>query len=185
MLSNVKDNPHGKEFKTWAKRASHVFTDRGVEVTTKHSYEIEYRYIWLCAGADGKGEDGCGLEYKRHSKSVDPKKQGCGKCKGRLVQVKPVPKATVGGDGAAFQVGGGEYRSFVKANYAVVKKENPQLGMGEVMREIGKRFRESRERSIREKEMVRVDVQEVKAVEEEDQSCGLDDLTRMVVDLTV
>ena len=181
----MKNNPHGKEFKSWAKKTSDLFADRGVEVTTKHDYEIEYRYIWLCAGADGKGEDGCGLGYKRHSKSIDPKKQGCGKCKGRLVQVKPLPKAAVDSAGTVVAAGGGEYRAFVKANYAVVKKENPQLGMGEVMKEIGRRFRECKEKRRGQNEVVVVDVQEVKIVEEEDQSGGLDDLTRRIVDLTV
>ncbi|KAI0969057.1 hypothetical protein F4678DRAFT_178803 [Xylaria arbuscula] len=61
--------------------------DRGVEinVTTRHSYEIEYRFVWRCAD--------CGGEVHRHSRSVDPTRQRCGRCKrGVLVQVKPVPR---------------------------------------------------------------------------------------------
>ena len=55
---------------------------------------------------DGKGDkddddddEGCGAEYGRHSKSVDPDRQRCGRCKGLLVQVKPRPRGPGGGGG--------------------------------------------------------------------------------------
>ncbi|KAI0189583.1 SprT-like family-domain-containing protein [Xylaria flabelliformis] len=70
--------------------------DRGVEinVTTRHSYEIEYRFVWRCAD--------CGGEVRRHSRSVDPTRQRCGRCQqGILVQVKPVPRGSSGGGSAA------------------------------------------------------------------------------------
>ena len=145
MISHVKNNPHGKEFKSWAKKASNMFQDRGVQVTTKHSYEIDYRYIWLCAGRKGQAGDegGCGLEYKRHSKSIDPDRQGCGKCKGRLLQVKPVPRATASTTDSKASAGG-DYRAFVKMNYSLVKADHPSLGMGEIMKEVARRFREGK-----------------------------------------
>ena len=37
-------------------------------------------------------DEGCGAEYGRHSKSIDTEKQRCGRCKGRLVQVRPKPR---------------------------------------------------------------------------------------------
>lgn len=37
-------------------------------------------------------DEGCGAEYGRHSKSIDPDKHRCGKCKGVLVQVRPKPR---------------------------------------------------------------------------------------------
>ena len=40
-------------------------------------------------------EPGCGTEYGRHSKSIDPEKHRCGKCKGLLVQVRPQPKKII------------------------------------------------------------------------------------------
>ncbi|CZS92673.1 uncharacterized protein RCO7_11314 [Rhynchosporium graminicola] len=43
MVSGIKTNPHGKEFKVWAAKCSRHFGDRGIEVTTKHSYEIDYK----------------------------------------------------------------------------------------------------------------------------------------------
>ncbi|KAI0404085.1 hypothetical protein F4802DRAFT_264074 [Xylaria palmicola] len=64
---------------------------RGVDinVTTRHSYEIEYPYVWRCAD--------CATEVGRHSRSVDPQRHRCGRCKkGVLVQVKPVPRGKAG-----------------------------------------------------------------------------------------
>ena len=184
MLSNIKNNPHGKEFKSWASKASTLFAERGVEVTTKHSFEIEYRYIWLCAGRDGD-ESGCGLEYKRHSKSIDPTRQGCGKCRGRLVQVKPIPR-TIDGDDKGRRGGGrgGEYRIFVKANYARVKAENPEMGMGEVMREVARIFREVNAGREKEKKDTKV-VMSVSEEKDASRDVLLDDIERRMVDLTV
>ncbi|KAI1491747.1 SprT-like family-domain-containing protein [Biscogniauxia mediterranea] len=90
MLDGGKPkSAHGPEFKAWGRRCGAAFADRGIEVTTKHSYEIEYKYIWRCAG--------CAVEVKRHSKSVDPVRQRCGACLGVLVQVKPTPRGGGGG----------------------------------------------------------------------------------------
>lgn len=113
MISGVKDQPHGKEFKTWAAKVTRAFRHRGIEVTTKHGYDITYKYIWSC------GE--CGLEYKRHSKSIDPSKHSCGACKGRLVQVLPAPRKE------------SEYQRFVKANWETFKKRaGDGAGWGEI-----------------------------------------------------
>ncbi|WEW60605.1 hypothetical protein PRK78_006092 [Emydomyces testavorans] len=91
MISNVRDNPHGASFKEWAlkcKKAldAHPSYAGRVEITAKHSYVINYKYIWCCVD--------CGHEYGRHSKSIDPEKSRCGKCKGKLVQIQPKPRKT-------------------------------------------------------------------------------------------
>lgn len=113
MISGVKDRPHGKEFKTWAAKVTAAFRHRGVEVTTKHGYDITYKYIWSCSE--------CGLEYKRHSKSIDPSKHGCGACKGRLLQILPAPRKE------------SEYQKFVKANWEIFKQRaGEKAGMGEI-----------------------------------------------------
>ena len=119
MVSGVRDQPHGASFKAWAdKVSSHLRTApnlpelyRSVEVTTKHSYTINHKYLWVCAGQSAlqgsaqaaaraflalDDDPGCGAEYGRHSKSVDPEKHRCGKCKGLLVQVRPMPKVRSG-----------------------------------------------------------------------------------------
>lgn len=109
MISNVRDQPHGASFKAWAAkvtshlRQSDVEMWRNVRVTTKHSYEINHKYLWVCTGREQtpameflslKADEGCGTEYGRQSKSINTDKHRCGKCKGRLVQVRPKPRAS-------------------------------------------------------------------------------------------
>lgn len=91
MISNVRDNPHGASFKRWAKKCQTAlrphpqYGSHGIEITTKHSYDINYKYLWCCRE--------CGHEYGRHSKSIDPKKCRCRLCEtGQLVQVRPKPR---------------------------------------------------------------------------------------------
>lgn len=130
MVSGIKDQPHGRQFKIWGAKATKAFAHRGVEVTTKHSYQIDYKYIWTCTNED------CGQEFKRHSKSIDLARHTCGVCRGKLAQTKPVPRKQAGPTG---------YAAFVKENFAPLKKE---LGAGfshrEVMAALGKRYREQK-----------------------------------------
>ncbi|KAK2738562.1 hypothetical protein FQN57_006985 [Myotisia sp. PD_48] len=90
MISKVHDKPHGASFKAWAKKCKdaldlHPLYAGKVEINTKHSYLINYKYMWSCIKCDQK--------YGRHSKSIDPTKSRCGKCSsGELVQVKPKPR---------------------------------------------------------------------------------------------
>ncbi|KAF4121607.1 SprT [Geosmithia morbida] len=123
MVSGITGNPHGKEFKVWATKCSRSFSDRGVKVTTKHTYEIDFKYIWEC------GE--CSTVYKRHSKSIKPEKHRCGTCKGTLKQIKPVPR------------GGGkpsQYQTFVKEQMKIVKQENPGRPQKDIMKIIGAKW---------------------------------------------
>jgi predicted SprT family Zn-dependent metalloprotease len=145
MVSKVKDQPHGASFKAWGRKVSLAFAHRGIQVTTKHSYEIEYKYVWACRGDD------CGLEYKRHSKSIDLDKHRCGVCKGELVQVKPVPRAggatkgggVAGGDAVSGKVNG--YAGFMKQHFADLKKSMPGASHKEVMEALGKKYRAEKE----------------------------------------
>jgi len=132
MISGVRNNPHGAEFKAWGRKVSDAFTHKGVEVTTKHSYAIEFKYVWECLE--------CGYEFKRHSKSVDTGRHSCGRCKGRLVQTKPTPRQ--GGVGKEK----GEYQIFVKENFARVKAEMEMRGedtkMGKVVEAVAREYRQ-------------------------------------------
>ncbi|KAI4260520.1 MAG: hypothetical protein LQ352_000216 [Teloschistes flavicans] len=154
MVSNVKDNPHGKEFKTWARKCSTAFAHRGVNVTTKHTYEISY------------------------NKSVDPTRHSCGKCKGKLLQIKPIPR----GEGKGIS----EYQQFVKEHFAKVKKEKPKMSMGEVMAVLGREFREKKEKQKMVMVVIEEEVDADKVLEEEG-DCGKDDtgLDSMVQKLDV
>jgi predicted SprT family Zn-dependent metalloprotease len=156
MVSGIKDQPHGTSFKAWGAKCTSLFADRGVEVTTKHSYAIDYKYVWRCEG------EGCWAEFKRHSKSIDPKRQTCGSCRSKLVQIKPVPR----GGGSAVAAGGavGGYAGFVKAHFADVKRSLPVgSSQKEVMEALGRKYREEKEQ---------------RAAEATTSRSGVEDLTR-------
>ena len=140
MVSEIRTNPHGKEFKAWAAKVSREFGHRGIEVTTKHSYEIDYKYIWEC--------ENCGTLFKRHSKSIDPVKHRCGVCKSKLLQTKPVPRSSVRGGGMT------GYQSFVKEHMKAVREENPGSPQKEIMRLVGKRYQEFKAAKLREGSVV-------------------------------
>lgn len=138
MISEVRNNPHGAEFKSWGAKVTKAFTAKGVEVTTKHSYKIDYKFTWECVS--------CGYEFKRHSKSIDPVRHSCGRCKGTLVQTKPTPRAgAIGSDGKKQT---SEYQAFVKENFAQVKKEMERRGedtqMGKVIETVARQYRETK-----------------------------------------
>lgn len=127
MISGIKDKPHGHQFKEWGGKCTQAFKDRGVEVTTKHSYQIEYKYIWQCSNED------CAVEFKRHSKSIDPKRHTCGTCRSKLVQIKPAPRKDAGNATG--------YAAYVKANFAEVKRGMPGASQKEVMEAVGRKYR--------------------------------------------
>jgi germ cell nuclear acidic protein len=115
MIDNVKNNPHGKEFKAWGAKVTRLFAHRGIEVTTKHTYQIDYKYVWEC--------ENCGIEYGRHSKSIDPSSHRCGTCKSRLIQIKPVPR--VGQENGGKEKTLTDYQKFVSKHMTRIKDENP------------------------------------------------------------
>ena len=140
IISNQRSQPHGPSFKSWAKKVSMAFEDRGVVVTTTHNYEIEWKFVWEC--------DACGRDYGRHSRSIDTTRMRCGGgCGGQLIQVKPVPrgrveaKEGVDGDGKAER----GFQAFVKERYKDVKVEmqgrGEKVGMGDVMAVLGREWR--------------------------------------------
>ncbi|KAL1839592.1 hypothetical protein VTJ49DRAFT_1335 [Mycothermus thermophilus] len=148
MVSGVKNNPHGAEFQEWGRRVTAAFAHRGVQVTTKHNYAIDFKYVWECTE--------CYLLYKRHSKSIDTNRQRCGGCKGVLKQVKPVPRgqggAAVAGPAATGEGGNGskntakpapkvtEYQAFMKEQMRVVRVENPGSPQKEIMKIVAGRW---------------------------------------------
>ncbi|KAJ9604044.1 hypothetical protein H2200_011567 [Cladophialophora chaetospira] len=80
MVSNVKDQPHGTSFKNWAQkvtshlRGTNVASWRKVEVTTKHSYVINHKYLWGVVGAgEAQAES-----YGESEEDEDEKGRECG-----------------------------------------------------------------------------------------------------------
>lgn len=107
-----------------ARKCSEAFHDRGIEVTTKHSYIIDYKYIWECTV--------CSVEFKRHSKSIDPARHTCGSCKSKLVQTKPVPRTAAPS----------AYQLYFKAHFQKTKNAHPEISHQEVMGLIAKTYKE-------------------------------------------
>lgn len=124
MVTGITNNPHGKEFKAWAAKCSRMFGDRGIEVTTKHSYDIDFKYVWECTS--------CAMEYKRHSKSINPDRHRCGGCKGQLKQTRPVPRAAPGKPS--------EYQKFMKQQMRLLKEEDPKSPQKEIMKRVADRW---------------------------------------------
>lgn len=78
VIDHKAKPPHGEHFWAWANRAKSAHP--GVPVTTCHSYEINYKYRYVCVGSStadegGGAGGGCGAEIGRHSKSIDVAKQ--------------------------------------------------------------------------------------------------------------
>jgi germ cell nuclear acidic protein len=101
-----------------------------VEVTTKHSYAIDYKYIWECTA--------CGIEFKRHSKSIDPQRHKCGRCKSTLVQTKPTVRAAKKSN----------YHIFVKDHFQALRKQHPKEPHGFIMKLIGELYQAQKAKSV-------------------------------------
>jgi predicted SprT family Zn-dependent metalloprotease len=82
VMDDIAKPAHGSCFQKWAKRASRAIPD--IVVTTTHNYEIDFKYKWVCVNYP----DRCNVMVQRHSRSVNVERQICGKCKGRLREVK-------------------------------------------------------------------------------------------------
>ncbi|GAB1317634.1 HMG box-containing protein [Madurella fahalii] len=136
MISGVTKNPHGPEFKAWGDKCSRAFSGRGINVTTKHSYEIDFKYVWECVE--------CAYEYKRHSKSINPARHRCGKCKSELKQTKPVPRKNKEGDGPQKVT---EYQAFMKEQMRLIRAENPKTPQKDVMKIVASRWAALRSKS--------------------------------------
>ncbi|KAL1861806.1 hypothetical protein Daus18300_008622 [Diaporthe australafricana] len=124
MVSGVTTNPHGKEFKAWAAKVTRRFGSRGIEVTTKHSYDIDFKYVWECTA--------CGLEFKRHSKSIHTDRHRCGACKSELRQTKPIPRGKPAKES--------EYQRFMKEQMKLIRQENPASPQKDIMKMVATRW---------------------------------------------
>ncbi|OWZ37107.1 hypothetical protein C356_04674 [Cryptococcus neoformans c45] len=123
IISGDFKNPHGHIFKSWGRKVMHARKD--VEVTTKHSYVIEYKYEWKCAN------ERCGQVYKRQSKSIDTSKHACGSCRSKLNPLFETKQKAVSG-----------FQLYLKENMKNAKAAMPGASHGDVMRALSKRWAE-------------------------------------------
>lgn len=131
MLNGKPKFAHGSEFKSWGQKCMDVFSTQGIVVTTKHNYDIDFKFIWRCVD--------CSCEVKRHSKSVNPEKQRCGRCRGVLEQIKPVPRANGKGRTA--------YQDFVSKEMKDLKAEGRALSFKDMMAIVSARWKTQQEAS--------------------------------------
>ena len=78
LIDGVRKPPHGPGFKKWGRKCTQAYP--GIAVTTCHSYEIQYKFTYLC-----EHHPACGWKVGRHSKSIDTEKMCCGRCRGAIV----------------------------------------------------------------------------------------------------
>ncbi|CCM01310.1 uncharacterized protein FIBRA_03359 [Fibroporia radiculosa] len=82
----INENPkeaHGPTFQKWARDVMRARPE--IEVTTRHDYEITYKYQWKCQQ--------CDKIYGRHSKSIRPDECVCGACnEGKLIPLFDTPQ---------------------------------------------------------------------------------------------
>ncbi|KJR87405.1 uncharacterized protein SPSK_01498 [Sporothrix schenckii 1099-18] len=190
MISGITGNPHGKEFKLWAEKCSRHFGDRGIQITTKHTYEIDFKYAWTC--------EECSTEFKRHSKSIHPERHRCGACKGVLKQTKPVPRRTgmkdesrVGADGNVLIRGPSEYQQFMKEHMAIVRREHPNSPQKVIMTLVADKWSKAKAHKVASHSRPTADAPDNEAVAGVDVAgvdgteAHVDHLGRALVDLTL
>jgi predicted SprT family Zn-dependent metalloprotease len=142
IVDGIDKPPHGPNFKKWARTAMSRIPD--VKVTTTHSYEIDYKYVWKCSNS------ACSSTVKRHSKSFDISKYRCGKCKGNFVTAHSF------GSSSRNKSQPSAYNTFVKEQAKVVREtliqdqrkrgmQNPKVAPADVMKECARLWREQRE----------------------------------------
>lgn len=93
------------------------------------------------------------LRYGRHSKSIDPSTQVCGRCKGQLkplfdTQKPPAKKSAYQGMTGIFVCRRQTYLisppEFMKENLKILRETHPGISMSEAMKLVGERWKASR-----------------------------------------
>ncbi|KAJ1983948.1 hypothetical protein H4R34_000960 [Dimargaris verticillata] len=125
MLDYVEEG-HGPHFKQWAQRAMNVYPD--IPVTTRHTYEIDYKYKYVCSNRQ------CSTVVGRHSKSIDTSRMVCGRCKSKLVLTDRKGNSLEGKPLNRYQL-------FVKEHYPTTKRLHPTLKHAAVMKLVAEQYK--------------------------------------------
>ena len=122
LIDRVDKPGHGAIFQKWGRRAEKKFRD--ITVSTRHNYEISYKYSWTCVD--------CKCVIGRQSRSIDVSRQVCGKCHGRLVETTQKKKPSA-------------YNVFVKEQSVKVRQQMEMSGVkvtqADVMKECARLWR--------------------------------------------
>ncbi|CAK9840273.1 protein-DNA covalent cross-linking repair protein [Schizosaccharomyces pombe] len=125
IIDNEMQNPHGACFKAWGKRIMNNMPY--IEITSKHNYDIDFKYKWLCIN------EKCNKLYGRHSKSINPQKQVCRLCKSQIKQICPKIKQP-----NAFQI-------FLKENSKRLRKLHPHITHKELMKKLSDEYHRTKD----------------------------------------
>jgi predicted SprT family Zn-dependent metalloprotease len=130
LLDGVSKPPHGAAFWRWAQ----IFTRHipEMEVTTCHSYEIYYKFRYVCSS--------CANTFGRQTKSVDLGRQCCARCKGKLELLGAFNRDNT----QMKERGPTPFAQFVKAHFAPLKKAWPGASHKELMAELGQRWKDGK-----------------------------------------
>ncbi|KAL3802064.1 hypothetical protein HJC23_010820 [Cyclotella cryptica] len=153
LVDGVHRPPHGKCFKKWASISMKKIKD--VEVTTTHDYQIAYKFAWACTSTT------CNVVIKRHSRSVDPSKHCCGRCKSKLIEIE-VPsnntdKTNVGYTPKMARKPS-DYALFLKEQTPHVRQrlanerncKTSEISQADVMKECGKLWRSQKSEKVQD-----------------------------------
>jgi len=139
IIDGVAKPPHGDVFWKWANKA--MTRNPDIQVTTTHSYDIEFKYAWACSS------ENCPTVIKRHSRSLDTKSKVCGRCRGNLIEIE-VPRSGQMSHTPRKKAAPSAYNSFIKEICGQVRKElqqqqrdGPKVSQSEVMKECARRWR--------------------------------------------
>jgi hypothetical protein len=103
----------------------------GIRVTTRHSYEIHYKFRYQCLNA------ACARVYGRHSDSIDVSRQVCGVCQSVLERLG---RFNADGTPAKRRAASG-FSLFVKERFAAAKAALPSAAHQDIMRALSAEFR--------------------------------------------
>jgi len=135
LLDSERKPPHGPSFWKYAKLASNALPELG-EVTTCHSFVVHKPFRFKCTNVE------CGLEYGRHSKSIDVERHRCGLCSSELVY-----EGKFSADGTKTSHAASGFSLFVKEHFAAVKSmrlHGRQKSHAEVMLELSVMYHSQR-----------------------------------------
>lgn len=125
LVDGVGQPDHGSAWKKWAAKVTRYRPD--IEISTRHTYEIAYKFSWQCTNT------ACAHIYGRFSKSIDITKQGCGLCRSVL---KPLFETNAKPKSA--------WQEFMKQNLKTIKSENPGISQSAAMQILSEKWKQSK-----------------------------------------
>ncbi|KAG8954421.1 hypothetical protein FRC04_011748 [Tulasnella sp. 424] len=125
LVDGVGQPDHGSAWKKWAAKVTRYRPD--IEISTRHTYEIAYKFSWQCTNT------ACAHIYGRFSKSIDITKQGCGLCRSVL---KPLFETNAKPKSA--------WQEFMKQNLKTIKSENPGISQSAAMQILSEMWKQTK-----------------------------------------